>query len=154
VRSELWRRGLAERGCGGRRPGLKRATIQAVRDWRVPGKDWCDAGVQPVAVQRGTAERWKPLPLELASQTRHALTSGQNRSQNGSQETLRPSWCGSVVSSTGYSHSTPVLDECQSTIRIGGNSWQTSPLLEGGVKGVLELVGSATEIRLELRAWL
>lgn len=124
VRSELWRRKLAERGCGRRGPSLKHAMIQAVRGWRVPGKDCYDAGVRRVSVQRGTTERWKPLPLELASQSRHALANGQNRYQIESQEALHPNWRGSVVSSKGYSNSapnsTPVLVECQLMIRIGG----------------------------------
>lgn len=124
VRSELWRGKLAERGCGGRGPSLKHATIQAVRGWRAPGKDWYDAGVQRVSVQRGTRERLKPLPLEPASQIRHALANGKNRYQIESQEALRPSWRVSVVSSKGYSNSTPnstlVLVERQLMIRIGG----------------------------------
>ena len=36
--------------------------------------------------------------------------------------------------------------------QIGEIPRQSSPLLEGEQKGVLELVGSATEIELELRA--
>ena len=145
VRSELWRK-LAERGCGGRRPSLKHAMIQAVGGWRVPGKDCSDARVQRVSVQRGTTERWKPLPLELASQILHALASAQNRHQTGNQETLRPSWRESVVSSKGYSYSTSVLLERQSRVRIGEIPWQSGPLLEGEQKRVLELVGTATEI--------
>lgn len=123
VRSGLWRRKLAERGCGGRHPSLKHAMIQAVRGWRVPGKD-CYAGVQRASVQRGTTERLKPLPLELASQSRHAQANGKNRYQIESQEALLPSWRVSVVSSKGYSNSTPnstlVLVERQLMIRIGG----------------------------------
>ena len=103
VRPELWRRKLAERGCGGRRPSLKHATIQAVRGWRVPGKDCHDARVQRVSVQRGTIVRWKRLPLELASQSRHAVASGQDRYQTGDHETPLPSWRESVVASKGYS---------------------------------------------------
>lgn len=37
-------------------------------------------------------------------------------------------------------------------VRIGEIPWKLGPLLEGEQKGVLELVGCATEIELELRA--
>ena len=77
--------------------------IQAVRGWRVPGEDCHGARVQRVSVRRGTIVRWKPLPLELASQSLHAVASGQNRHQIGNQKTPHPSWYESVVASKGYS---------------------------------------------------